>query len=208
MSEDEEGVKAMVHKAGLDEKDVFSVMKMVDPIRELGLELEQSQYKTRLEALANPKAYAAKRQTAFDVGHIKQSYEDAFKGFIRAGMPTEAAKNAALQAANNEKLVRRQVIETQFPTGANFIGDMASIRGTRFCHELLRISPGTSATRPGTTSRSPAQKASRAQIPTLEPLCSVRHTFCDLPKATSARCHDEQQQQNAAQAAQAAPPRL
>ena len=47
MSEDEEGVKAMVHKAGLDEKDFFSVMKMVDPIRELGLELEQSQYNTR-----------------------------------------------------------------------------------------------------------------------------------------------------------------
>ena len=112
MAEEEEGVKAMVQKAGLDEKDVFSVMKMVDPIRELGLELEQSQYKTRIEALSNPKAYAAKRQTAFDemVGHIKQSYEDAFKGFIKAGMPTELAKNA-----NNEKLVRRQVIDTQFP---------------------------------------------------------------------------------------------
>ena len=103
---------------------------MMDPIRELGLELEQSQYNTRLEALSNPKAYAAKRQTVFNdmVGHIKQSYEDAFKGFIRAGMPTEAAKNAALQAANNEKLIRRQVIETQFPTGANFMGDMANIK--------------------------------------------------------------------------------
>ena len=50
MQDEEEGVKAMVHKAGLEEKDAFSVMKMVDPIRELGLELEQSQYKTRLEA--------------------------------------------------------------------------------------------------------------------------------------------------------------
>ena len=130
MEDEEAGVKAMVQKAGLDEKDVFSVMKMVDPIRELGLELEQSQYKTRLEALSNPKAYAAKRQTAFDemIGHIKQSYEDAFKGFIKAGMPTDMAKNAALSAANNEKLVRRQVIETQFPTGANFIGDMANIK--------------------------------------------------------------------------------
>ena len=62
----EEGAKAMVAKAGLEEKDAFSVMKMVDPIRELGLELEQSQYNTRLEALSNPKANAAKRQTAFD----------------------------------------------------------------------------------------------------------------------------------------------
>ncbi len=81
MEDEEAGVKSMVQKAGLDEKDVFSVMKMVDPIRELGLELEQSQYNTRLEALSNPKAYAAKRQSAFNemVGHIKQSYEDAFK---------------------------------------------------------------------------------------------------------------------------------
>ena len=130
MSEEEAGLKAMCDKSGLDAKDVFSIVKMVDPIRELGLELEQNQYNTRLEALSNPRAYAAKRQTAFDemVGHIKQSYEDAFKGFIKAGVPTEAAKNAALMAANNEKLVRRQVIETQFPSGANFIGDMASIK--------------------------------------------------------------------------------
>ena len=62
------------------------------------------------------------------VGHIRTSYQDAFTGFLKAGMPTDAAKNAALQAANNEKLVRRQVIESQFPTGANFIGDMASIK--------------------------------------------------------------------------------
>ena len=123
---DEEGVKAMIAKVGLEEKDVFSVMRMVDPIRELGLELEQSQYNTRLEALSNPKAYAAKRQTAFDEMLIRKSYEDAFSGFLEAGMPNDMAKNAALSAANNEKLVRRQVIETQFPTGSNFIGDMSS----------------------------------------------------------------------------------
>ena len=64
------------------------------------------------------------------VVHIRKSYEDAFSGFLEAGMPTEVAENAALMAANNEKLVRRQVIETQFPSGANFIGDMASIKAS------------------------------------------------------------------------------
>ena len=132
MSEEEAGLKVMCDKHGLDEKDAFSVMKMVDPIRELGLSLEQSQYKTRLQALSNPVEYARKRQDAFDemVGHIRTSYQDAFTGFLKAGMPTDAAKNAALMVANNEKLVRRQVIETQFPTGANFIGDMASIKAS------------------------------------------------------------------------------
>ena len=128
--EGEDGIKGMVAKVKAEEKDILSVMKMVDPIRELGLDLEQRQYSTRLEALSNPAAYAKKRQDAFDamVVHIRKSYEDAFSGFLEAGMPTEAAKTAALQAANNEKLVRRQVIETQFPTGANFIGDMANIK--------------------------------------------------------------------------------
>ena len=127
---DAEGLKAMCVKNGLEENDSLSLFKLVDPIRELGLDLEQKQYKTRLEALSNPVGYARKRQTAFDemVGHIRTSYQDAFTGFLKAGMPTEAAKSAALTAANNEKMVRRQVIETQFPTGANFIGDMASIK--------------------------------------------------------------------------------
>ena len=130
MGEAEGGVKGMVEKVKTEEKDILSVMKTVDPIRELGLDLEQRQYNTRLEALSNPAAYAKKRQTAFNemVGHIRTSYQDAFSGFIEAGMPTDMAKNAALAAAANEKAVRRQVIETQFPSGANFIGDMASIK--------------------------------------------------------------------------------
>jgi hypothetical protein len=104
----------------------------VDPIRELGMDLEQKQYKTRLEALTDPKAYAAKRETAFDdmIVQVRKSYDDAYKGFLGAGMGTDMAKQFALQAANNEKLTRRQVIESMFPTNANMIGDMSTIRST------------------------------------------------------------------------------
>ena len=92
MDKDKEGMKAMDQKVGVEGK-------------ELGLDLEQKQYKTRLDALSNPQAYAAKRQTTFDemVVHIRKSYDDAFTGFINAGMPTETAKSHALAAANNEK---------------------------------------------------------------------------------------------------------
>ena len=114
-------------------KDALMQFGRVDPIRELGLDLEQQQYNTRLEALSDPRAYAAKRQTAFDemVGHVRKSYDDAYKGFLAAGMGTEMSKHYALAAANNEKITRRQVIETQFPTNANMIGEQATIRNTK-----------------------------------------------------------------------------
>ena len=35
----------------------------IDPVKEVGLDLEQQRYNTRLEALSDPKGYAAKRQT-------------------------------------------------------------------------------------------------------------------------------------------------
>ena len=100
----------------------------IDPVRELGLDLEIAQYNTRLEALTDPKAYAAKRETAFTemIAHVRKSYDDAYKGFLTAGMGTDMAKQFALGAANNEKITRRQVIETMFPTNANMIGDMAT----------------------------------------------------------------------------------
>ena len=114
-------------------KEALLQFGKVDPIRELGLDLEIAQYNTRLEALTDPKVYAGKRQAAFDdmVIQIRKSYEDAYKGFIGAGMGTDMAKSFALQAANNEKITRRQVIETQFPTNANMIGEQATIRNTK-----------------------------------------------------------------------------
>ena len=76
ISEVDEGLKALCVKNGLEEESSLSLFKMVDPIRELGLDLEQKQYSTRLEALSNPAAYARKRQETFDemVKHIRTSY--------------------------------------------------------------------------------------------------------------------------------------
>ena len=102
----------------------------IDPIRELGLELEQQQYDIRLLALTKPERYAGKRQVAFDsmVAKIESAYNDAYGGFISAGLPSEMARRYALNAANNEKAVRRQVLETQFPSNANIIGDAQTVR--------------------------------------------------------------------------------
>ena len=43
-------------------------------------------------------------------------------------MPHEMAKGYALSTANTEKQVRRQILETLYPSGANLIGDAAMVR--------------------------------------------------------------------------------
>ena len=130
----------------------------VDPIRELGLRLEQQQYNTRLQALMAPGDYARERGAAFDamIGHVSTSYADAYKGFIEAGLPTNMAKQYALAAANNEKQVRRQVLETQYPTNANLIGDMSIVN---------KSTTGVMSLPGNMGSRAPTRKPSKRRKP-------------------------------------------
>ena len=104
----------------------------VDPVREVGLEIEQKQYNTRLLALTKPADYAAARAAEFDklVQAVDKSYKSSYAGFTDAGMPHEMAKGYALAAAETEKQVRRQILETLFPAGANLIGDAAMVRAS------------------------------------------------------------------------------
>ena len=130
----------------------------VDPIRELGLRLEQQQYNTRLQALMSPGDYARERGAAFDamIGHVSTSYKDAYDGFIGAGLPTNMAKQYALAAANNEKQVRRQVLETKYPTNANLIGDMSAVN---------KSATGVMSMPGNMGGRAPARKPSKRRKP-------------------------------------------
>ena len=179
----------------------------VDPIRELGLDLEMNRFATRLEALSDPKAYATKRETAFTemIGHVRKSYDDAYKGFLGAGMSTDMSKGFALQAANNEKLTRRQVIETQFPTNANMIGEMASIKVNP--DSVINFAGGQGARRAAPRRRAPRSETRPRETPALAggqpPYLRSRRTwkvhnsvlsfFASVVIATQARCHDEHQ---------------
>ena len=96
------GLGAIIGAASADDMPNASLaLGKIDPIS--GLDLEMKQYNTRLEALSDPKTYAAARQTAFDemIVQVRKSYDDAYKGFLGAGMGTDLAKSFALQAANN-----------------------------------------------------------------------------------------------------------
>ena len=159
------GLAAVMSSASDADKLAASLeLGKIDPIRELGLDLEIAQYNTRLEALTDPKAYAKKRETAFVemIGHVRKSYDDAYKGFLSAGMSTNMAKTFALQAANNEKLTRRQVIESMFPTSANTIGDMATIRGAAGSVMNLEGGQGAAPARRRAAPRRRAPAARRA----------------------------------------------
>ena len=127
----------------------------IDPIRELGLDLEQQQYNIRLQALTHPEDYARDRKIAFDemVAKIESAYNDAYSGFINAGLPTEMAKRYALNAADNEKAVRRQVLETRFPTNANIIGDSQTVRESAGGNML------------GARARAPARRRAKPRAP-------------------------------------------
>ena len=148
--------KAELLEAGL-------ALGQIDPVRELGLDLEIAQYNTRLEALTDPKAYAKKRETAFVemIDHVRKSYDDAYKGFLTAGMGMDMAKQIALGAANNEKITRRQVIETMFPTNANMIGDMATIRGT--AGSVMNLEGGQRRAGPARRRAAPRKKRAPAR---------------------------------------------
>ena len=104
----------------------------VDVARELWLDLENRQYAIRLQALTSPKEYAQSRQEEFDkvVAGVKKAYHNSYTGFSNAGMPHEMAKGYALAAADTEKQVRRQIMETLYPSGANIIGNASMVRGT------------------------------------------------------------------------------
>ena len=158
------GLGAIISSASSAELlDASLALSKIDPVRELGLDLEIAQYNTRLEALTDPKAYATKRETAFTemIGHVRKSYDDAYRGFLSAGMGTDMAKGFALQAANNERITRRQVIEVRFPTNANLIGDMATIRGA--AGSVMNLEGGQGRAAPARRRAAPRKKRAPAR---------------------------------------------
>ena len=53
------GIAGLISAASADDMLAASLaLGKIDPVRELGLDLEIAQYNTRLEALTDPKAYA------------------------------------------------------------------------------------------------------------------------------------------------------
>ena len=111
----------------------------IDPIAELGINLEQQRYEARYTALTDPATYKANRDTAFDAlkRAVSLSYHTAHRAFISAWHPAESAKQMALAAAEGERRVQSAILESQFTASANDIGmASASARSAAFAGHI------------------------------------------------------------------------
>jgi hypothetical protein len=156
-----------VDQAGLDAAMNRLELKMsggasgFDPLAELGITLEENQYETRLLALTAPDKYAAKRAAAFSKMKtvVTASYDTAFAEFMKAGYPSESAKGSALAAAEQTRRVQRLIIEQQFPSSANAIGEARTIQKASPLKGTLGPAPRRSAPRRSAPRRSAPRKS-------------------------------------------------
>ena len=95
--------------------------------QQLGLSFKQNQYRKRLKAL--PADYAAERKNSYDkmVDEVDSSFNAALGKYIGVGMPADLARQYAMQAAANEGQIQQQLMEIEFPSGANLIEQDRSI---------------------------------------------------------------------------------
>jgi hypothetical protein len=106
-----------------------SYLDQLDPLRELGLELEQVQRSTRLLALTNPGEYEKLRDVDWTTlkTSVGNTYTEAMKQYLSVGLPVDTAKALALRSAEAIKEFSRQALELKFPSAANVIGQQVSI---------------------------------------------------------------------------------
>jgi Tfp pilus assembly protein PilE len=94
----------------------------------LGLDFQAKQYETRRKALLDPAGYATERAASYTqlTTAVNEKFNNALKEYTSSGLPPEAAKKFALQAASNESAMQQQMFELEFPSGANAIEMNAS----------------------------------------------------------------------------------
>jgi len=137
----------------------------VDPLAELGITLEENQYSSRLLALTNPAKYAEDGAKAFTNMKtvVTTSYDTVYAEFMKAGYPSEQAKGSALTAAEQTRRVQRLIIEQQFPSAANAIGDARTIQTAGKFTGTLGPAPRQAARRSAPRKASGRSAADRAK---------------------------------------------
>ena len=58
---------------------------------------------------------------------VDQSFNEALSKYISVGMPTTLAREYALRAAGNEMQIQQQLMQVEFPSGANLIEENRTI---------------------------------------------------------------------------------
>ena len=89
----------------------------------LGITFAQNQYDQRVKALTDPGTYATERKRAYGklAKAVDESYAAALQKYVNTGMAPDVAKQFAMQAAANERNIQQQILEVEYPSGANAI---------------------------------------------------------------------------------------
>ena len=101
--------------------------------RKLGLTLSQTQYANRLQALTDPGAYSAARTTLLDqvTAEVEIAYQKAFARYSNAGLPSEKCRAKAIAAARDVRDREMELVELQFPAGANAVGAKSLVKKSK-----------------------------------------------------------------------------
>ena len=116
----------MVAKASDEVKNAMGAVQAgfgVSASQQLGITFAQNQYDQRVKALTDPGTYATERKAAYGklAKAVDKSYADALEKYVETGMAPDVAKQFAMQAANNERQIQQQILEVEYPSGANAI---------------------------------------------------------------------------------------
>ena len=95
----------------------------VSASQQLGIVFAQNQYAKRVQALTDPGEYARERKAAYAnlVKSVDDTYTEALAKYTGTGMSPDVAKQFAMQAAANERNIQQQILEVEYPSGANAI---------------------------------------------------------------------------------------
>ena len=112
----------MVAKASDEVKNAMGAVGFgVSANQQLGITFAQNQYDKRVQALTDP--YATERKRAYGklAKAVDESYAAALQKYVNTGMAIDVAKSFAMQAADNERQIQQQILEVEYPSGANAI---------------------------------------------------------------------------------------
>ena len=118
--------QAMIEGAAEETKNAIGASQQgfgVSASQQLGITFAQNQYDQRVKALTDPGTYAAERKRAYGklAKAVDKSYADALEKYVATGMATDVAKSFAMRAADNERQIQQQILEVEYPSGANAI---------------------------------------------------------------------------------------
>ena len=143
----------MVAKASEEVKSAMGAVQAgfgVSASQQLGITFAQNQYDQRVKALTDPGSYAADRKRAYGklVKAVDETYTEALAKYTGTGMSVDVAKSFAMRAADNERQIQQQILEVEYPSGANAIElsrSVAVANSTNYPGGMPAPQPGAAA---------------------------------------------------------------